>query len=101
MFTDGSNTRYLGAIPFLMAVWCIVAIELTLHWNSVSHVYNIESTGQIIPLVTGIIGLLDTISKKEIIQGESKQKSMREKTHGRRSEAVKQHSSPSAPSSPY
>ena len=59
--------RLEGALPFLIAVWCILAVELTLRWNAVQNVYDISNTGQIVPLVTGISGLLDTISKKDIV----------------------------------
>jgi hypothetical protein len=38
----------------LVASWSILAVELTLHWNSVEGVYNVKSTGQIIALVVGL-----------------------------------------------
>lgn len=38
----------------LVASWSILAVELTLHWNSVKGVYNVKSTGQIIALVVGL-----------------------------------------------
>jgi hypothetical protein len=38
----------------LFASWSILAVELTLVWNSVEGVYNIKSTGQIIALVVGL-----------------------------------------------
>ena len=41
----------------LLSIWCIVGIELTLYWNSVSGIYDISTTGQVIPFVIGT-GLL-------------------------------------------
>jgi hypothetical protein len=41
-----------------------VAIELTLLWNSTEGVYDVQSTGQLIPLITGLLsfgGLLQEI----------------------------------------
>lgn len=35
-------------------VWSILAIELTLRWNSVTDVYEVQSTGQLIPLIIGV-----------------------------------------------
>ena len=102
--TNGSNTRYEGVIPFFIAVWCIIAIELTLRWNSISHVYDIQGTGQIIPLVTGISGLLDTISKRELFQGNPQQQTSteEEETHQSSLETtVQSNSSPSASTSPH
>ena len=60
--------KHAGGLPFLLAVWCIVAIEMTLHWNSFSQVYEVRTTGQIIPLVTGVSWLLDTILKTELFE---------------------------------
>lgn len=42
------------ATGMLFASWSVLAIELTLRWNSVKGIYNIQSTGQIIPLVVGL-----------------------------------------------
>lgn len=39
-------------------VYSVLAIELTLYWNSISGVYDINSTGQLIPFVIGLLGLL-------------------------------------------
>jgi hypothetical protein len=39
-------------------VWAILSIELTLVWNNISGVYNVTSTGQLIPFVIGVVGLL-------------------------------------------
>ncbi|MCJ1395507.1 hypothetical protein MMC18_008393 [Xylographa bjoerkii] len=45
-----------------IVVWTIIAIELTLVFNSVSGVYNIESTGQLIPFIIGIFSLGKTLN---------------------------------------
>jgi hypothetical protein len=36
----------------------IVAIEMTLIWNDIDDVHSISSTGQLIPFVTGVAGIL-------------------------------------------
>ena len=43
-------------------IWTIIAVELTLSFNSISDVYTIESTGQLIPFVIGIVGLGKTLN---------------------------------------
>ncbi|KAF2792031.1 hypothetical protein K505DRAFT_339041 [Melanomma pulvis-pyrius CBS 109.77] len=43
--------------PFWM-IWSLIAIELTLSWNGVTGVYDIDSTGQLIPFITGILSLV-------------------------------------------
>lgn len=55
--------RIHSGVPLLLSLWCIVGIELTLHWNSVTGIYSINTTGQIIPLVAGIGVLLVSLSK--------------------------------------
>ena len=42
----------------LALIWSVLGIELTLYWNSISGVYTIKSTGQLIPFVIGLTGLL-------------------------------------------
>jgi hypothetical protein len=37
-----------------IAAWSVLTVELTLTWNSVKGVYNVQSTGQIIALVVGL-----------------------------------------------
>jgi len=41
-----------------MVVWTTLAVELTLAWNNVTGVYILGSTGQLIPFVVGVLGLL-------------------------------------------
>jgi hypothetical protein len=49
----------LGSLfaPFWM-IWSLIAIELTLFWNGVTGIYDIDSTGQLIPFITGILSLV-------------------------------------------
>ena len=49
----------------LLSLWCIVGIELTLFWNSVSGIYDISTTGQVIPFVIGT-GLLYVSTRNAI-----------------------------------
>ena len=45
----------------MVIIWAALAIELTLAWNSVSGIYVLGSTGQLIPFVVGVLGLLRNI----------------------------------------
>ena len=42
-------------------VWSILAIELTIRWNSITEVNTIKTTGQLIPFVIGIGGLFQVV----------------------------------------
>ncbi|KAL6363996.1 hypothetical protein LRP88_03429 [Fusarium phalaenopsidis] len=42
-------------------VYSITGIELTLYWNGVGGVYDVNSTGQLIPLTIGLCGLVQTL----------------------------------------
>lgn len=44
-------------------VYIVLAIELTLVWNSISGVYTIGTVGQLIPFVIGAAGLLKIFYK--------------------------------------
>lgn len=59
--TFSFRRRALFALPFLI-VLMIIAIELTLAFNSISGVYEIKSTGQLIPFIIGVCGLWSTIN---------------------------------------
>jgi ATP/ADP translocase len=41
----------------LWMIWSLLAIELTLFWNGITDVYDIKSTGQLIPFITGILSI--------------------------------------------
>ncbi|KAJ0416721.1 hypothetical protein BJY00DRAFT_316602 [Aspergillus carlsbadensis] len=58
------STKYiiLTIIPRASFIYCILAIELMLRWNRVTGIYDVSSTGQLIPLVTGVVGFLDVLS---------------------------------------
>ena len=45
----------------LLVSWFVLAVELTLRWNSVIGIYDIGSTGQLIPFIIGLLGLLRVI----------------------------------------
>jgi hypothetical protein len=51
------------ATALMTLIFSVVGIELTLHWNSISGVYTINSTGQLIPFVIGLLGLLKILYK--------------------------------------
>jgi hypothetical protein len=62
--------RTLASLGLLIFTYSILSIELTISWNRISGVYDISSTGQIIPLVIGL-GLLMSVTwrlvrKKEV-----------------------------------
>jgi hypothetical protein len=41
----------------VVIIYSILAVELTLRWNHVQGVSEVRSTGQFIPLFTGLLGL--------------------------------------------
>ena len=45
-------------LPPASLIYSILAIELMLKWNNVSNVYTLKSTGQLIPFVISMAGLL-------------------------------------------
>ena len=40
--------------PLIISIWFVLCIELTLRWNSISDIYKVNTTGQLIPFVTGL-----------------------------------------------
>jgi hypothetical protein len=66
MLINFSRIRYWVAVTAriinaLALIWSVLGIELTLYWNSISGVYTIKSTGQLIPFVIGLTGLLKIV----------------------------------------
>ncbi|KAL2842249.1 hypothetical protein BJX68DRAFT_244817 [Aspergillus pseudodeflectus] len=51
----------LTIVPRASFIYGILAIELMLRWNRVTGVYNVSSTGELIPFVTGVVGFLDVL----------------------------------------
>ena len=43
-------------------VWLVITIELTLNFNHASGIYDIDSTGQLIPFVIGIVSMGKTLN---------------------------------------
>lgn len=57
--TPSWGRRVLAALPAInlaCAVWSILSIELMIRWNKVTEVHTIQSVGQLIPFVIGIVG---------------------------------------------
>lgn len=50
-------------LGFLFFTYTVVAIELTLYWNSMTNINEVESTGQIVPLIVGLTLLVSTVWK--------------------------------------
>lgn len=50
----------MGIISLIILLWSVIAVELTLVWNYVSGVNDVNSTSQAIPLVVGV-GIIITI----------------------------------------
>lgn len=42
-------------------VWAVLAVELSLSWNKVSGIYTIQSTGQLIPFIIGIVSFVRVV----------------------------------------
>ncbi|PMD59544.1 uncharacterized protein K444DRAFT_663646 [Hyaloscypha bicolor E] len=53
-----SEQAFASLFHLIALIYSILAIELTLKWNNVSDVYTIKSTGQLIPFIIGIAGIL-------------------------------------------
>ena len=53
------TTTFASSLFFI--IWSVLAIELTLTWNDTQGIYNISSTGQLIPFIVGLAGLLKTL----------------------------------------
>ena len=53
-----TNQIVVLAIGLFTLVWSILAIELTIHWNNISGMYALDSTGQYVPLAVGLGGFL-------------------------------------------
>ena len=47
----------------VLATYCVLAIEFTLSWNSVRDVYTINTTGQLLPFIIGLVGLIKCVYK--------------------------------------
>ncbi|KAK4213834.1 hypothetical protein QBC37DRAFT_422438 [Rhypophila decipiens] len=54
-FRQPPTIRLLNGICL---VWAVTTVELKLSWNNISGVYDITSTGQLIPFVIGIVSLV-------------------------------------------
>ncbi|CZR63799.1 uncharacterized protein PAC_13696 [Phialocephala subalpina] len=58
---DASEIKALDIVPiinFVIIVWSILSIELMIPWNRIENVHSLESVGQLIPFVIGIVGFL-------------------------------------------
>jgi len=42
-------------------IYPVIGIEMTLHWNHVTGVYSINSVGQLIPFVIGLVGFIKAV----------------------------------------
>jgi hypothetical protein len=50
-------------LSIITCVYSIIAVELTLSWNSIRDVYTINTTGQLIPFIIGLTGFARCIYK--------------------------------------
>ncbi|KAF2816013.1 uncharacterized protein BDZ99DRAFT_127062 [Mytilinidion resinicola] len=62
-YKDNFKCRFFGIACSLMFIYVVLAIELTLKWNSVSDVYEVQSTGQVTPLAVGLLTLFALLWK--------------------------------------
>jgi hypothetical protein len=51
----------LPIMNLLYLIWSILAIELTIRWNNITSVHTIQSVGQLIPFIIGIVGFLKLV----------------------------------------
>jgi hypothetical protein len=56
-------TRILGSVgaSIFSLAYSVIGIEMTLYWNSITGVYTINTTGQLIPFVIGLAGLAKVV----------------------------------------
>jgi hypothetical protein len=55
------DDRVVPLLSLIIFVWSVLGVELTLVWNSVSDVYRVDSTGQLIPIAIGLGGFIPII----------------------------------------
>lgn len=47
----------------LSIVWFITSIETTIRWNNIQGVHSIDSTGQLIPFIIGVVSASQVFKK--------------------------------------
>ena len=67
-FSTRQFEKVVSALNAACLAWAIIAVELTLYWNGITGVYDVQSTGQLIPLITGIVGLVRAIHRYTVDQ---------------------------------
>ncbi|KAI0016404.1 hypothetical protein F4780DRAFT_783282 [Xylariomycetidae sp. FL0641] len=64
------NSRHLQravyAFNAICIVWTIISVELTLSWNQIEGIYDVQSTGQLIPLIIGVVGILGLLQSLSV-----------------------------------
>ncbi|KAI4145255.1 MAG: hypothetical protein LQ340_006347 [Diploschistes diacapsis] len=72
----------LSLVQFLVFVYIVLAVELTITWNNIADIYNISSTGQFIAFLTGAAGLwlviLRTYARHLVRRGSDRQWAVKE-----------------------
>ena len=58
LIVRSTNQAVILAIGVFTFVWTILAIELTIHWNNISGMYVLDTTGQYVPLAVGLGGFV-------------------------------------------
>jgi len=51
-------SQAMYATNVICIIWSILAVELTIAWNNISGVYTLNSTGQLIPFIIGIVSFI-------------------------------------------
>ena len=49
---------FTASVEAIVLIWSVLSVELTLAWNSVTNIYSIAATGQLIPFIAGMLGFL-------------------------------------------
>ncbi|PMD58058.1 uncharacterized protein K444DRAFT_21192 [Hyaloscypha bicolor E] len=60
-FSNHKSLYILTVLNLISLVWSVLAIELMIRWNNITEVYTIQSVGQLIPFVIGIVGFLKLV----------------------------------------
>ncbi|KAJ0418199.1 hypothetical protein BJY00DRAFT_287999 [Aspergillus carlsbadensis] len=58
---EPEQLRLWGSTAIFPMIYSIAGVELTLYWNTISGVYSVSSTGQLIPLIIGATSLVRTV----------------------------------------
>jgi hypothetical protein len=60
-FSSQYTQNFIYTANAICIVWMAISVELTLLWNGISGVYTLDSTGQLIPFIIGVVGFISLL----------------------------------------